>query len=749
MDAPESSPKPSMLPLNEGLGDFWGLSDSPEELWTTNQQLSERPPSPAMGRCSHDFPSDTLKRWVDWSYKCNAELSTAELSLPGFLKEYDQFPDYCAMRVQACWRGYMVRKWSVPNIAACNFVHELIPTIMRRLPPRTQAKVFIRVRNRKIGLLRDEIETAQGITNMLRRRTLEDEFRGHLDNSKHRLRATMLLQAWWRGCRARGLRSRRDSEIGCRSHLIAHFLDGPKTDTLVGVRQGTDMRCIDGKAYTADVWQGQNRETSTEWSGLSSRLPALSTFASYLWTGEECYAKTTVKRIPVPNARTSSDGRPKIIKIFFSDTGGGHRASALALQSALNRLYAGRIDVRLVDFLREATGFPWSFSPELYAALGHVPSVYKKVYDHESGQLSWRETRSFGIIWGSTKSSVLRFLTRTYTEGVDLIISVHPLINHLVMEAFAEIFNGRNIIPVVTVVTDLGSAHLSWFDPRVDLIFVPNHGLQKLAESHRIPRNKIGVCGLPVREGFWEPHDWPKKRLQLHLGLSQKLSMVVLLMGGGEGFGNLVSVATAIGERLILIGDVQLVVICGRNEEARQELQNHPWPPRLKGTKMRIVPKVLGFVPNVHEYMSAADCLITKAGPGSIAEAMIKGLPCLITSFLPGQEEGNVDFVVDAGAGEYVSDDDPERVADMVAMWVHDPDKLQEMSERAKGLARPNAALDIARRICESQLDFGVELTEAGAKASFASKRDEDQERIEPNDWLLGRDICIGELHRV
>jgi len=396
-----------------------------------------------------------------------------------------------------------------------------------------------------------------------------------------------------------------------------------------------------------------------------------------------------------------------------------------------------------VDFLREATGWPWNWSPEMYAALGHAPSVYKKIYDHESGQLSWRETRSFGLVWGASKSSVYSFLTRTYSEGVDLIVSVHPLINHLVMEAFAEIFNGKNIIPVVTVVTDLGSAHLSWFDPRVDLIFVPNSRLQDLALNYRVARAKVCVLGLPVREGFWEPHNSPKKSLQEHLGLSQEHPMVVLLMGGGEGFGSLKEVAIAIGERLIQVGHVQLVVICGRNEEARQELQKHRWPLHFNGTRMRIVPKILGFVSNVHEYMSAADCLVTKAGPGSIAEAMIKGLPCLITSFLPGQEEGNVNFIVDAEAGEYVSDADPDRVADRIVLWVSNPDWLQQMSENAKSLARPRAALDIAQRMCESQLDFGIELTEAGATTNFARSRDGNQETIESGDWLLGKDVLF------
>ena len=42
----------------------------------------------------------------------------------------------------------------------------------------------------------------------------------------------------------------------------------------------------------------------------------------------------------------------------------------------------------------------------------------------------------------------------------------------------------------------------------------------------------------------------------------------------------------------------------------------------------------------------AADVLVTKAGPGTIAEAAAVGLPVMVTSFLPGQEAGNVGDVI-------------------------------------------------------------------------------------------------------
>merc|ERR1711920_1042670 len=112
-----------------------------------------------------------------------------------------------------------------------------------------------------------------------------------------------------------------------------------------------------------------------------------------------------------------------------------------------------------------------------------------------------------------------------------------------------------------------------------------------------------------------------------------------------------------------------MIVICGRNEELKASLENYDWP-EIAHTKDRFSPEILGFVSNVDDYMGAADCLVTKAGPGSIAEAMIKGLPCLLTSFVPGQEEGNKHFVVNNGAGTYIADSNPVAIAEELASWL-------------------------------------------------------------------------------
>ena len=117
-----------------------------------------------------------------------------------------------------------------------------------------------------------------------------------------------------------------------------------------------------------------------------------------------------------------------------------------------------------------------------------------------------------------------------------------------------------------------------------------------------------------------------------------------------------------------------------------------------------VIVKPLGFVTNMAEYMVAADILLSKAGPGTIAEAAAVGLPILLTSFLPGQEEGNVDFVVQKKFGRYESDNQPKKIANVVVEWLRHPNIMKEMSYHAKKAGMPNAAREIVKCIGKSVL---------------------------------------------
>ena len=163
------------------------------------------------------------------------------------------------------------------------------------------------------------------------------------------------------------------------------------------------------------------------------------------------------------------------------------------------------------------------------------------------------------------------------------------------------------------------------------------------------------------------------------------------MVGGGEGMGALESTALALATKLR--PDAQLVIICGRNLALAQRLAAREWPFKVH---------VKGFVSNMSEWMGACDCIVTKAGPGTIAEALIRGVPLLLNGCVPCQEEGNIPYVTDNGVGEFNTD--PEQIAGIVARWFEPGAgraELEAMAVRAKALGRPQATFDIVRDLAD------------------------------------------------
>ena len=95
--------------------------------------------------------------------------------------------------------------------------------------------------------------------------------------------------------------------------------------------------------------------------------------------------------------------------------------------------------------------------------------------------------------------------------------------------------------------------------------------------------------------------------------------------------------------------------------------------------------------------MEAADIIVTKAGPGTISESFIAGLPIIMYSRMPGQEDGNVEYVVREGAGIWAPQ--PEQVVEAIRVWLLNPELRQKAVDACFRLAKPDAARDVARHI--------------------------------------------------
>ncbi|GIV74927.1 MULTISPECIES: MGDG synthase family glycosyltransferase [Caldilinea] len=377
----------------------------------------------------------------------------------------------------------------------------------------------------------------------------------------------------------------------------------------------------------------------------------------------------------------------KRILILMSDTGGGHRASAQALKAGFDELYPNRFTIEIVDFITNYMPWPFNQMPKAYPFLSNdAPWLWKLLYGGPNHRLS------------NTLAQIgSRVLVRSAHRVMDdhrpdLIISVHPLMQRVCMLAMAQ---RPQRIPFVTVVTDLTTAHPLWFHREVDAVYVASENTRKMALKAGIAPDRIHLLGLPIRPAFARPPR-PKADLRSELGMTLELP-AVLLMGGGEGVGPVEEIAAACDASLSATGRPigQIVVICGRNKALQERLAARTW---------RVPARVNGFVDNMPDWMHACDCIVTKAGPGTIAEALICGLPIILNGFIPGQEEGNVPFVVDNGVGVY--EKSPAAIAAIVARWFGpEREHLREMSTRARALGHPHATFDIVRSIVQLMKD--------------------------------------------
>jgi 1,2-diacylglycerol 3-beta-galactosyltransferase len=193
---------------------------------------------------------------------------------------------------------------------------------------------------------------------------------------------------------------------------------------------------------------------------------------------------------------------------------------------------------------------------------------------------------------------------------------------------------------------------------------------------------KVRVTGLPIDPRFEELGGANKGELRRSWGLSGDRPLA-LVMGGGEGAGKLYDLVSALDRARV---PAALAVVAGRNRALRRRLEEKDW---------EIEVRVLGFVQEMPELMGASDIILTKAGPATLWEAMTAGLPIIMTGYVPGQEEGNADFVQGAGAGCLVRD--PGKVAESLLAWFRpEDDTLARMAHNSRALARPQAALEIA-----------------------------------------------------
>lgn len=368
----------------------------------------------------------------------------------------------------------------------------------------------------------------------------------------------------------------------------------------------------------------------------------------------------------------------KKIVFLFSDTGGGHRSSSEAIIEVLNQEYPEQFEMKMVDIFREYAPKPLHNAPDFYPRMTKNPRMWEVSYRVSDGKR--KANLLTQIMWPYVRQAIFRLVNE---HPCDMFVSVHPFANRAILNV-----TYTRGLPFMTVVTDMVSAHAFWFDPRADLVIVPTNAARLQGVEHGMPPDKILVAGQPVAPRFRQPTQ-NKQAVRTQFGWASDLPLI-LLTGGGQGMGPLAEIAFAIDKARL---PVEMVIVCGRNPSLLKALSERQWHGKTH---------LYGFVKEMPEFMAAADILVSKAGPGTISEAFIAGLPLVLYSRLPGQEDGNVSYVVEHKAGVWAPTSDAVIAA--LKKWLYNPEALAAASAASKSLARPEATRQIAALIANQIL---------------------------------------------
>jgi UDP-N-acetylglucosamine:LPS N-acetylglucosamine transferase len=356
--------------------------------------------------------------------------------------------------------------------------------------------------------------------------------------------------------------------------------------------------------------------------------------------------------------------------VVYSRVGGGHLSAARAIAHELES--SGSCSVSMVDAYLECGRFPVTLFPAAYAQLARYhPTLWSLIYRSSSRGLDPKLTL------GPFMRSGLRHVLEE--RQPEVVISVLPVVNGLVAET-----SKRAGARVEVVLTDWHSVHRFWQARGVDHYTTPTESARRDCIRFGAPPDAVDVVGIPIRREFACNPSSNRSSPLAPLGLDPH-RFTVLAMAGAEGSpGALRNIASL--ARLAL--DMQLLVVCGHNPALRRDVERLP-----ATTPLRAV----GFVDTVGELMRASDLLVTKAGGLTLAEAFACRVPVVVHDMLPGQEAGNLEYVLQHGAAVFARD--ARALARLVSDLYANASMRNELAERGRQLARPDAARQIARNI--------------------------------------------------
>ncbi len=358
----------------------------------------------------------------------------------------------------------------------------------------------------------------------------------------------------------------------------------------------------------------------------------------------------------------------RFLLLYVTPRSGHHRASQ-AIEHALLRQDPSA-HVTCVDAFEYTSRFVrWAISRTYFSLIRHQPDVWEYLYDNPAVHHHVQQLR---VLLHRYQAAKLRQLLETVRPDAIACTQAYPC---GMVADFKKQYGLQ--APIVGILTDY-APHLYWFHETVDMYIVPSESVKQRFLARGIDASRVRVMGIPIDQRFTEATNREETARRFGLDLAQP---VILIMGGGSGFGPLRDVVQSLD---ILPHACQLVVLSGSNRALLAWLQQRRFRHRVLS---------LSYTDEVPALMDIATLLISKPGGLTTSEALAKRLPLIIVNPIPGQEAYNARYLLSHGAA--VQAGAPEMVRQTVRDLLDSPERLAALRTRIAELAHPHAASEI------------------------------------------------------
>lgn len=366
----------------------------------------------------------------------------------------------------------------------------------------------------------------------------------------------------------------------------------------------------------------------------------------------------------------------KKILVLSASTGGGHNRAARALSDALT---AQGYEVKIIDSIKFVnTMMDTVISKGYEKSALYTPKAYGGIYKISDLTITHSEHK-INILLKFMTSKIKKLIR---SENPDFIIGTHPF-PMMSVSALKEKEEFKSI-PAMSIITDY-TTHSTWIQKNIDTYVVADEMVKNLLKKEGVSSSQVLPLGLPIEDSFLQtPY---LEDLVQDLNLIEPFK--ILLMGGSFGAGN---VKKALKQILKSKKSFQIVVVCGRNHSLENKLNK-----MIHEEDLQHKVKILGFTNKVNHLMSICDVLITKPGGLTTTEAIIKEIPMIVPFFIPGQEQENLDFLLNNGL--CMATTSKISIDVIIDFIIENPKRLENIRNNMASVKKLHSASHIANHI--------------------------------------------------